>query len=45
MFRQVMAEVVAAWGLLTWGAWAPPSQSDPARDRRRMTGKLTPCRS
>jgi hypothetical protein len=31
MVRQVIAEVVAAWGLLTWGAWAPLSQDDSAR--------------
>jgi hypothetical protein len=34
MFRQVFNEVWAAWGFLTWGAWAPPCESGSARDGR-----------
>jgi hypothetical protein len=27
MFRKVIDEVLAAWGSLTWGGWAPPGGS------------------
>jgi hypothetical protein len=30
MFHQVISDVWAGLGLLTWGGWAPPSVPDPA---------------
>jgi hypothetical protein len=29
MFRKVIHEVLAAWGSLTWGGWAPPYVINP----------------
>jgi hypothetical protein len=28
MFGYVILDVFAAWGLLTWGGWVPPAETD-----------------
>jgi hypothetical protein len=50
MFRKVMNEVLAGWGLLTWGGWVLPDKRDPrpeghyrtvpARNRPRAESNL-----
>ncbi len=27
MFGQIILEVLAGWGLLTWGGWVPPTDA------------------
>ena len=37
MFRKVINEVLAGWGLLTWGGWVPPSKRYPGPEGSNMT--------
>jgi hypothetical protein len=37
MYHRLINEVLAAWGLLTWGGWVPPGNRYPGPEDSHLT--------